>query len=67
MKQVITPPVRKLIRLGHKFEKSFAGDTTLAPMFTFKVASRIAINEITTAMGEWNRLSNCTGSQIAVP
>src|SRR5437763_15926239 len=67
IKQVIMPPVRKLIRRGHRLEKSFAGETTLAPMFTLSVASRIAINEITTATGEGNRLSNCTGSQIAAP
>ncbi len=52
MKQVIMPPVRKLIFRGHRFEKSLAGETTLAPIFTFNVASRIASSEITTATGE---------------
>ena len=52
MKQVMTPPVRKLIPRGHRFEKSFAGETTFAPMLTFSVASRIATSEITTATGE---------------
>jgi len=33
IKQVITPPVLKLILRGHRLEKSFAGETTLAPMF----------------------------------
>jgi len=46
MKQVRMPPVRKLIFLGHRFEKSFAGETTFAPMLTFNVASRIAMSEI---------------------
>ena len=52
MKQVITPPIRKLIFLGHKLEKSLAGETTFAPIFTFNVASKIANNEMTTATGE---------------
>ena len=65
MKQVITPPILKLIRRGHRFEKSFAGETTFAPMFTFNVASRMAIKDTTTATGEWKRLKSCTGSQIA--
>jgi hypothetical protein len=43
--------VRKLTLRGHKLEKSFAGETTLAPIFTFSVASKIASNEITTATG----------------
>src|SRR4029453_865546 len=66
-KQVITPPVLNDIRRGHRFEKSFAGDTTFAPIFTFSVASKIASKDNTTANGEWNRLNNWTGSQIAVP
>ena len=52
---------------GHRLEKSFAGETTLAPILTFSVASRIANSEMMTATGEWKRLSSCTGSQIAVP
>ena len=39
MKQVIIPPVRKLIRDGHRFEKSLAGETTFAPMLTTALAS----------------------------
>src|SRR3954470_22411286 len=66
-KQVITPPTLKVIRFGHKLEKSLAGETTFAPIFTFRVASRRARREITTATGEWKRLRSCTGSQIAEP
>ncbi len=52
MKQVNTPPIRKLIFRGQRLEKSFAGDTTLAPMLTFRVASNIANKETITATGE---------------
>ena len=52
MKQVMMPPVRKLIPRGHRLEKSLAGETTLAPILTLSVANRIATSEITTATGE---------------
>src|SRR5713226_9539350 len=67
MKQVMTPPVLNEILRGQRLEKSLAGETTLAPIFTFNVASRMANNEITTATGEWKRLRIWTGSQMAVP
>ncbi len=34
------PPVRKLMSRGARLEKSFDGETTLAAMFTFRVATR---------------------------
>ena len=36
---VMMPPVRKLIRLGQAFEKSYDGLTTLAATFVVSVAS----------------------------
>ncbi len=36
---VINPPVRNEIHLGKAFAKSFAGETTLAAMFTASVAT----------------------------
>lgn len=41
IKHVIRPPVRKLIFFGQRFEKSFAGETTLAATFTFSDAPRL--------------------------
>src|SRR5207247_6803584 len=36
--QVMRPPVRKLMRRGEMFEKSLAGETTLAATLTLRVA-----------------------------
>ncbi len=40
------PPILKLIRRGHRFEKSFAGETTLAATFTFSVVDETAARNI---------------------
>ncbi len=48
---VINPPVRKLISRGYRFEKSFDGDTTFAPIFTFSVATSTAISATNATTG----------------
>src|SRR5262249_31816785 len=65
MKQVITPPSLNEIFFGQRLEKSLAGGTTLAPMFTLRVARRIASSEIAPATGQGKGLSGCPGPQIA--
>ena len=51
MKQVITPPILKLIFRGYRLEKSLAGETTFAATFTFSVANSNANIATTTAIG----------------
>ena len=48
MMPVISPPVRKEIHLGNALAKSFAGETTLAAMFTARVATTTVNIEIAT-------------------
>src|SRR5215467_1905463 len=67
MRQVITPPVLKLIRRGYKFEKSFAGDTIFAATFTFNVASTNAMIAMAIANGDPSFARTATGSQIGWP
>ena len=50
-KPVIKPPVRKLINPGARFEKSFDGETTFAPMFTLSVAINSATSASRAASG----------------
>src|ERR1019366_6593741 len=63
----IRPPVRKLIKRGERFEKSFDGETRFAATLTFSVASSNANIAITTATGFPRRARTWTGSQIACP
>ncbi len=64
---MIRAPVRKLIFRGAMLEKSKAGETRLAAMFT----DRVATSTVTSAYSRPTTLSvfaaSCTGSQIAVP
>src|SRR6516164_5869009 len=64
---VMSPPVRKQIRLGRKLEKSLEGDTTLAATLVFSVASSRATSAISATRGWLNRPSSTTGSQMASP
>src|SRR5580704_5502555 len=64
---VIKPPVRKEIRLGRRFEKSFDGETTFAATLVLSVAMSNATNAITATSGWLNFPSNTTGSQIGSP
>src|SRR5207247_10659683 len=63
--QVMRPPVRKLMRRGEMFEKSLAGETTLAATLTLRVAISSAIMARTTAKGFPRRERTATGSQSA--
>src|ERR1700747_1351080 len=65
--QVIRPPVRKLMRRGERFEKSLAGETTLAATLTLSVAISKAIMARTTAKGLPRRARTATGFQSASP
>ncbi len=64
---VIRPPVLKRMCLGHALAKSFAGDTTLAAMFTASVATMTENIANATTTGCSNLPTSLTGSQIAVP
>src|SRR5713226_5896021 len=66
-RQVISPPVRKLIRRGERLEKSLAGETTLAATLTLSVEIRRAGRASTTAKGLPRRESTATGSHSACP
>src|SRR5205807_4661117 len=67
MAQVIRPPARKLMRRGERFEKTLAGETTLAATLTLRVAMSKAIMARTTAQGLPRRARTATGSQRAWP
>ena len=67
MTPVIRPPVRKEMRLGHRWAKSLAGLTTLAAMLVASVARHSANMEITSTAGFVMRASSTTGSQIGWP
>src|SRR5208283_3275511 len=64
---VITAPVLKLMSLGTVFEKSFAGDTVLAAMFTDKDATTRPTSARTRVMGLLNLPRSTAGSQMASP
>src|ERR1700722_10021776 len=64
---VISPPVRKEIRRGFKFEKSFEGETTFAATLVFKVATSSATRAMDAITGSWKRARRTTGSQMAWP
>ncbi len=57
----------KVIRLGKRFEKSFAGETMLAATLTFNVAISSATMATTTATGLPSLPRTTTGSQMAFP
>jgi len=67
MTPVMMPPILKLIRLGARLAKSFAGETTLAAMFTLNVA----MTTVNIAMPTTRRDAKCPtssmGSHIALP
>ena len=67
MKQVITPPMRKLIFRGQRLEKSLAGETTLAPMLTLSVASKNCEQRNHDSDRRVEAAQQWTGSQMAVP
>src|SRR4029077_15266596 len=67
MAQVMRPPVRKLMRRGERFEKSLAGETTLAATLTLRVAMSKAIMARTTAQGLPRRARTATGFHRAWP
>src|SRR5260370_7971113 len=67
MTPVIMPPMRKEMRRGLKFEKSFEGDTTLAATLVVKVATSSATRATSATTGRFNRPSSTTGSQIGSP
>src|SRR5208283_3047957 len=64
---VITPPVLKLMSLGMVLEKSFAGDTVLAAMFTEREATTRPTSARTSVMGLLNLPSSTAGSQTDSP
>ena len=63
MKQVITPPVRKLIPRGQRFEKSLAGETTFAATLTARVATTTENIATPTTRGSLHLPISFTGSQ----
>ena len=68
MMPVMTPPVRKLIRLGQRFEKSFEGETTFAAIFVERVAIQSETSANITRIGfSSSRVMRTTGSEISVP
>jgi hypothetical protein len=64
---VMSPPVLKVMKRGKAFAKSFAGETTLAAMFTDTVATTTVNIERATTTGDVKRPTSFTGSQIASP
>src|SRR5438874_11141417 len=64
---VISPPVRKLISFGRRFEKSYEGLTMLAATFTDSVATASVKSAKITTSGLLNWPTSATGSQIALP
>ena len=64
---VIRPPMRKLIRFGHAFEKSYDGLTMLAATLTDRVATASVNTANTTTIGLSNLPTSATGSQIGAP
>src|SRR6267378_5302776 len=64
---VISPPVRKLINLGARLEKSYEGLTILAATLTDRVATASVKSAKITTSGLLNWLTRATGSQIALP
>ena len=64
---VMRPPVLKRIQRGNALEKSLAGETTLAAMFTASVATTTVNMETAMTTGARNCRANCIGSQIARP
>ena len=57
----------KSMRRGKAFAKSLAGETTLAAMFTARVATTAVNIEIATTTGASNLPTSLIGSQIASP
>src|SRR5450755_2255629 len=64
---VISPPVLNRIQRGNALAKSFAGETTLAAMFTASVATTTVNIETATTTGWENFPTSTTGSQIGFP
>jgi len=67
MRPVRRPPVRKEIQRGNALEKSLAGLTTLAAMFTDKVATTMVNMAAATSARLWKWPTRSTGSQMALP
>ena len=67
IRPVTRPPVRKLIQRGNALEKSFAGLTTLAAMFTDSVATTMVNMAMATSARLSKRPTRSTGSQMALP
>src|SRR5258708_5823078 len=64
---VMSPPVRKEIRLGRWLERSFEGDGRLAATLVFSVASSSATRAIIATIGCLNARSRKTGYKMASP
>src|SRR5690348_8292485 len=64
---VMTPPVRKLIKRGMRLEKSLEELTTLAPIFTLRVATSKATSPSNASKGSLNLPKRRTGDQIGSP
>jgi len=63
---VTSPPQRKLMKRGKALEKSLAGETTLAAMFTLKVATTMVnIATATSARLSKRPLQNAFGALVA--
>ena len=62
---VIRPPVRNEISLGKALAKSLAGETTLAAIFTDRVATTTVNIEIATTTGCENCPTSLTGSHAS--
>ena len=67
MKPVSRPPRLKVMSRGNALAKSFAGETTLAAMFTERVATTTVNIEMATITGSVNFPTSSTGSHIALP
>src|SRR5262245_50534653 len=67
MRPVMRPPVLNEIQRGSAFAKSFAGDTTLAAMFTASVAitTENIAKPTTSGLVKWP--TSLTGSQMGSP
>ena len=61
------PPVRNEMCFGARLAKSFAGETTLAAMFTLSVATSTVNMAMATMTRDSKWPTSSTGSHIALP
>ena len=62
-----TPPILNEMCFGARFAKSFAGETTLAAMFTLSVATTTVNIAMPTTIRDGKRPTRSIGSQIVLP